>query len=90
MKRQRRPAGLPSQKETFSCLLWPNAQLCVSTPFSVCVAMLGLSCGLPGAVPLDLSHGSSQGSCQCWQQHGEDTAVFYNRVPKCGSTTMLR
>ena len=52
--------------------------------------MLGLSCGLPGAVPLDLSHGSSQGSCQCWQQHGEDTAVFYNRVPKCGSTTMLR
>ena len=49
-----------------------------------------LSSGLPGAVPLDLSQGSSQGSCQCWQQHGEDTAVFYNRVPKCGSTTMLR
>ena len=43
-----------------------------------------------GAVPLDLSQGGSQGSCQCWQQHGSDTAVFYNRVPKCGSTTMLR
>ena len=52
--------------------------------------MLGLGVGVPGAVPLDLSHGSSQGSCQCWQQHGEDTAVFYNRVPQCGSTTMLR
>ena len=47
--------------------------------------MLGLSSGLPGIVPLDLS----QGSCQCWQQHSEDTVVFYNRVPKCGSTTML-
>ena len=53
-------------------------------------AMLGLTSGLPGAVPLDLSQGGSQGSCQCWQQHGADTAVFYNRVPKCGSTTMLR
>ena len=50
----------------------------------------GLGSNVRTRVRLDLSHGSSQGSCQCLQQHGEDTAVFYNRVPKCGSTTMLR
>ena len=89
MKRQRRPRG-PAVSERNIQLPIVAERATVSTPFSVCVAMLGLGCGIPGAVPLDLSHGSSQGSCQCWQQHGEDTAVFYNRVPKCGSTTMLR
>ena len=28
------------------------------------------------------------GDCKCWV-HGRPSMVFYNRVPKCGSTTML-
>ena len=28
------------------------------------------------------------GGCKCWRQRGT-LAVFYNRVPKCGSTTMV-
>lgn len=45
---------------------------------------------LPGTTALAASsgHGASH-QCRCWSSH-EPKLVFYNRVPKCGSTTMLR
>ena len=45
---------------------------------------------LPGTVALASSgDGGAAHQCRCWASH-EPKLVFYNRVPKCGSTTMLR
>ena len=33
---------------------------------------------------------ADSGPCRCWEQKGGLKTIFYNRIPKCGSSTMLR